>query len=102
MDKRHDEKQSGTNKKKQHKRGQMKGLLFTEKQVKALFSSFFGRIQWKSCLVKIEGGLYTTVVFASLIKLVSAVGATEMGQTTRVSSGIKSGIWFDLQQISFN
>lgn len=49
-----------------------------------------------SWLVKLEGELDTAVVFAFFVKLVLAIAATEMGQITRFSSDVKSGICFDL------
>lgn len=80
----------------------MKGLLFTEKQVEGLFSSFSCRIQWVSWLVKLEGELDTAVFFAFFVKLVLAIAAAEMDQLTRFSLDVESGIWFDLRQINFN
>lgn len=80
----------------------MKGLLFTGKQVEGLFSSFSCRIQWVSWLVKLEGELDTAVFFAFFVKLVLAITTTEMGQIPCFSSDVKSGIWFDLQEINFN
>lgn len=89
---------------KKKKRQQMRGLLFTEKQVGNPFSSFSCRIQWVSWLVKLEGELDTAVFFAFFVKLVLAIAATEMemGQITHFSSDVKSGIWFDLQQLNFH
>lgn len=89
---------------KKKKKKADEGIAVYRETSRSPFSSFSSRIQWVSWLVKLEGELDTAVFFAFFVKLVLAIAATEMemGQITHFSSDVKSGIWFDLQQLNFH